>query len=33
MKLLNAILCIDKDKKIRYNHLKLIAVYKAPVVN
>ena len=25
---LNAILCIDKDNKIRYNYLKLIAVHK-----
>ena len=32
-KLLNAILRMDKDRKIRYNHPKLAAVYKAPVVN
>ena len=24
---------IDEDRKIRYNHPKLAAVYKAPVVN
>ena len=24
---------MDKDGKIRYNYLKLIVVYKAPVVN
>ena len=27
-KLLDAMLCINKDSKIRYNHLKLAAVYK-----
>ena len=26
-------LCINKDGKIRYNHLKLTAVYKALIVN
>ena len=33
MKLLNTILRIDKDRKIRYNYLKLIVVYKASIVN
>ena len=28
-KLLNTMLRINKDGKIRYNHLKLVAVYKA----
>ena len=28
LKLLNAILYIDKDSKIKYNYLKLAAVYK-----
>ena len=27
-KLLNTILRINKDSKIKYNHLKLVAVYK-----
>ena len=27
-KLLDAILCIDKDSKIKYNYLKLVVVYK-----
>ena len=27
-KLLNAMLRINKNSKIRYNHLKLVAVYK-----
>ena len=26
----DVILCIDKDGKIKYNHLKLVAVHKAP---
>ena len=30
---LNTILRMDKNGKIRYNHPKLIAVYKAPIVN
>ena len=30
---LDVILCINKDKKIRYNHLKLVVVYKALIVN
>ena len=29
-KLLDAMLRIDKDGKIRYNHPKLVAVHKAP---
>ena len=29
----DAILYINKNRKIRYNHLKLIAVYKALIVN
>ena len=29
-KLLDVILRIDKDSKIKYNYLKLIAVYKVP---
>ena len=33
MKPLNAILYIDKNRKIRYNHLKLATVYKALIVN
>ena len=33
IKLLNTILRIDKDGKIRYNHLKLITVYKALISN
>ena len=33
IKLLDAILRINKDGKIRYNYLKLIAVYKALIVN
>ena len=32
-KLLNTILYINKDRKIRYNYLKLITVYKALIVN
>ena len=32
-KLLNAILYINKNKKIRYNYLKLIAVYKTLISN
>ena len=32
-KLLNVILYINKNRKIRYNHLKLIAVYKVLIVN
>ena len=24
---------IDKDRKIKYNHLKIIAVYKVPISN
>ena len=32
-KLLNIILHINKIRKIRYNYLKLIAVYKALIVN
>ena len=27
-KLLDAILCMDEDGKIRYNYLKLVVVYK-----
>ena len=33
IKLLNAILRIDKDGKIKYNHLKLAVVYKALINN
>ena len=33
MKLLDTILHIDKDGKIRYNYLKLVIVYKVLVVN
>ena len=32
-KLLNAMLRMDKNKKIRYNYLKLAAIYKAPILN
>ena len=32
-KLLNIILRLNKDRKIRYNYLKLIAVYKAFILN
>ena len=32
-KLLNAMLHMDKNRKIRYNHLKLVAVYKTPILN
>ena len=32
-KLLNAMLRINKDRKIRYNHLKLVAVHKALISN
>ena len=32
-KLLDVMLCIDKDGKIRYNHPKLIAVYEVLVSN
>ena len=32
-KLLNAILHIDKDRKIKYNHLKLVIIHKAPTLN
>jgi hypothetical protein len=32
-KLLGAILRIDKDKKIRYNYLQILAVYKAPIAS
>ena len=33
MKLLDVMLHIDEDRKIRYNYLKLIVVYKVLVVN
>ena len=33
IKPLNAILYINKDGKIRYNHLKLVAVYKVLISN
>ena len=33
MKLLDAILRINKNRKIRYNHLKLIVVHEAPISN
>ena len=33
IKPLDVMLRIDKDGKIRYNHLKLAAVYKAPIIN
>ena len=33
MKLLNTILRMNKDGKIRYNYLKLVAVYKVLIVN
>ena len=33
MKLLDAMLCIDKDRKIRYNYLKLTAVHEVLIVN
>ena len=29
-KLLDAILKLDKNKKIRYNHLQLVGTYKVP---
>ena len=29
----DTMLYIDKDKKIKYNHLKLAAIYKAPILN
>ena len=32
-KLLNAMLRMDKNGKIRYNHPKLAAIYKAPILN
>ena len=32
-KLLDAILYINKDRKIRYNHPKLITVYKVLISN
>ena len=32
-KLSDAILRINKDRKIRYNHLKLTTVYKVPISN
>jgi hypothetical protein len=32
-KLLGAILCINKDRKIRYNYLQILAVYKALVTS
>jgi hypothetical protein len=32
-KLLGIILRIDKDRKIRYNYLQILAVYKAPVIS
>ena len=32
-KLLDAMLRINKDRKIRYNYLKLIAIYKTPILN
>ena len=32
-KLLNIILRINKDRKIRYNYLKLIVIHKAPTSN
>jgi hypothetical protein len=32
-KLLNTILCIDKDRKIKYNYLKLTVIYKAFILN
>ena len=32
-KLLNTILRIDKNRKIRYNYLKLVVVYKALASN
>ena len=28
-----AILYINKNRKIRYNHLKLIVIYKVPISN
>ena len=33
MKLLNTILRMNKDGKIRYNYLKLVAIHKAPINN
>ena len=33
MKSSDAILCINKDGKIRYNHPKLVVVYKVLIVN
>ena len=33
MKLLNEILHINKDGKIKYNYLKLVVVYEILVVN
>ena len=32
-KLLDAILHMDKDRRIRYNYLKLITTHKAPILN
>ena len=32
-KLLDIMLRINKDKRIRYNHLKLITIYKALILN
>jgi hypothetical protein len=32
-KLLGVILHINKDRKIRYNHPQILAVYKAPVAS
>ena len=33
IKLLDAMLRIDKDRKIRYNHPKLVAVHEVPISN
>ena len=33
IKLFNIMLCINKNGKIRYNHLKLIVVYKVLISN